>query len=642
MKTSFPVAFLFVMLIQTSWAQDFDSLDLYREIELEEIEIFGNRFQTTYDNKIKNIEVLSKKELNLLPAQSLPEVLNYLPGVDIRQRGPVGVQGDVSILGGGFEQALVLVNGIKMNDPQTGHHNLNVPVNLNNIKQIEVIKGPGARIYGQNAFTGAINIVTDIPDKRLIDLNGYYGTWGSIGYNVGVSLPVGNYKQYLSYSRDQSDGYRKNTDYDLSNLYYEGELKFSDNQSLKLMAAHMSRDFGANGFYAFPTDSNQYEEVKTNLVNITHKIESAFIKNTFRAYFRNNRDSYIFHKENPQWYHNIHTTWVTGIENHAVFKSLLGSTGVGVEVRNERIIGTNKTEGGDTDLGFRERQNYGLYLEHSFLLAQNKLEIVPGFHYNHYSTFGSALLPGIDIGYNLSPYVKIYANAGMTYRIPTFFDLYYQSPAEIGNPDLVPEEAITYEAGISYLKNGINIESTVFVRNGTNIIDWENVPLNDSTFIWQSSNLSDVTTTGAEFSVKLFPQVFAKSWKVLPVRQLYASYVWLDQEVENKGGVESRYALTGLTNQFIFGVDQKLFRSLTYNLNVRYVDRQGEIRINRSGDILQREPYWLLDIRLNYALTQNMNFYLEATNLLDNEYVEVQTPMPGRWVRAGFKMDIQY
>src|SRR5690606_34953561 len=139
--------------------------------------------QLPFSKQSRNISLISKLQIETAPARSLAEVLSFVPGLDIRQRGVTGVQADVSIRGGSFEQTLMLLNGIKLSDPQTGHHMMNIPLPLVNIDRVEVLKGPASRVFGQNAYAGAINVITELSDKRYARVQGYAGDFGMKGIN---------------------------------------------------------------------------------------------------------------------------------------------------------------------------------------------------------------------------------------------------------------------------------------------------------------------------------------------------------------------------------------------------------------------------------------------------------------------------
>ena len=104
--------------------------------------------------------IITAKDIKHLPVQNVNELLAYVSGVDIRQRGPMGTQADIGIRGSTFDQVLVMVDGVRMSDPQTGHHQMNLPVPLQMIERIEIIRGTAARRYGLNALGGVVNVIT--------------------------------------------------------------------------------------------------------------------------------------------------------------------------------------------------------------------------------------------------------------------------------------------------------------------------------------------------------------------------------------------------------------------------------------------------------------------------------------------------
>lgn len=201
-------------------AQVFSQVDSSKFV-LKEVVVKENRMQIPFLKVSQNITLITKANIQATPARSLQEVLAFTPGIDVRQRGISGVQADIGIRGGSFEQTLILVNGIKLSDPQTGHHMMNIPVPLQAIERIDVLIGPGSRIFGQNAYAGAINIITALPEKKSIVVQGFGGDFGMLGGNVYAALPIRKYKQVVSASHDASKGYWHNSDFKVSNMYYE-------------------------------------------------------------------------------------------------------------------------------------------------------------------------------------------------------------------------------------------------------------------------------------------------------------------------------------------------------------------------------------------------------------------------------------
>lgn len=194
----------------------------------------------------------------------------------------------------------MLVNGIKLSDPQTGHHMVNIPVPLASVQRIDVLKGPASRIYGQNAYAGAINIITELPESFNLQAGLYGGDFGMRGGSFQVSLPIGKFKQSLAVSHDASDGHWHNSDYSINTIFYEAGIDLNDFQELKTILSYANRDFGANGFYtsSFP---DQWESIQTGLAAISHTLEKGNTYLQSRAYWRSNKDEFLLKRNDPSF-----------------------------------------------------------------------------------------------------------------------------------------------------------------------------------------------------------------------------------------------------------------------------------------------------------------------------------------------------
>ena len=292
-----------------------------------------NRLSLPFSDNSRSIELITQRDIQQLNPTSINELLQLVAGVDLRQRGVNGVQADVSIRGGTFEQTLILLNGVRLLDPQTGHHMMNIPVSVSAIERIEIIKGPAARIYGQNAFAGAINIVTKSQDDTAISLMGEYGQHNMANLFASVSLPIGNYKQTISGSFNSSDGYRHNTDYNITNVFYQSQFEVG-NSKLDLMAGHIDRKFGGNAFYGRETFTEQYEEVATSFISLGNQFKIREWRIKPRVSYRRNKDNWQFDRADPDFFQNFHTTQVITGEVHSSFTHSLGQLGIGVEYNN--------------------------------------------------------------------------------------------------------------------------------------------------------------------------------------------------------------------------------------------------------------------------------------------------------------------
>jgi len=531
---------------------------------------------------------------------------------------------------------LILLNGIKLSDPQTGHHLLNIPVNIDNIEQIEVLKGPAARIFGQNAFSGAINIITKVPDQRKVTLDAYGGSFGTYGLTGAVALPTKGFKQYLSYSYDASDGYMENTDFKINNLFYQSDLDVGAG-TIKVFGGFIDKKFGANSFYttSFP---GQYEETTALLISAGYQYNNHNLVIKPRIYWRRHDDEFLLVRENPDFYRNLHTTNVIGSEVNGSYRSSLGLTGIGLEYRRELIKSNNLRRPDQPSEGFslNDRDNVGIFLEHQFEILQH-LDITPGVYFNYFSDYGWNYFPGIDAGYQLTSSLRAFGNIGKSFRIPTYTDLYYVGPDNVGNPDLSPEEATSFEFGLRHMKNGVRLSAVYFNRDATNLIDYvreirldevSGQPLPDSLQgPFQPKNFANVNTQGLELSAELdFRQMIAKNaW----IKNIFLSYNYLNSDLQDQVDFQSRYFIDNLRHQFVASIRHSIFKNIEHNLRMRYNERVG------------MEDYYVMDSRISWN-HKDLKLYGEVTNLTNQDYRETITQMPGRWFRFGVQYQINY
>ncbi|MCH7403158.1 TonB-dependent receptor plug domain-containing protein [Belliella kenyensis] len=591
-------------------------------VELGEVVISENRIEIPFNKTSRNISIISRKDIETTPARSLQEVLAFTPGVDVRQRGVTGVQGDIGIRGGGFEQTLMLINGIKMTDPQTGHHIMNIPIPLQAIQRVEVMKGPASRIFGQNAYAGAVNIVTTLPETASLNIQNYGGDFGMKGASIVSSLPVklpfGLYKQTLSVSHDASNGHWYNSDYKVNNVFYEGGLDINDQHEIRTMIGYTERDFGANGFYtnSFP---DQWESIQTFLASLSHTFEKKQLYIQTRAYWRKNDDEFRLRRNEPAFFTNLHTSHTTALEINSRYQSQFGTSGFGVEGRNEKINSTN--------LGNRQRTFLGVFAEHRIEFWED-FDFRAGVYSNYYDEYGWKHFPGAELGYQINNSSRLYTNYGASYRIPSFTDLYYQDPSNLANPNLVPEEAQSFEIGYKFQKNGLRAELVYFNRYSKNLIDWYREPstVSPNPNRWTPRNISEVTFQGIETGIQY---AFGASSKNIKLKEATLSYNFIDANLMQNSGVESRNTLSALRHQLIGGIKTEWFNDFEMNVKARYLERMA------------LDPYFLLDVRVDYKRLKTFGLFAEASNVTNSDYIEAGfVQMPGRWFRAGINLNL--
>ncbi|MDR3327429.1 MAG: TonB-dependent receptor [Prevotellaceae bacterium] len=570
--------------------------------ELENIIIDGNTISLPFSQTSANVQIITKQQIEQSPSTSIAELLSYSSGVDIRQRGVHGVQADISIRGSSNEQVLVLINGIRLSDSQTGHNMMNLPFSMASVERIEIIKGPAARRFGQNAYAGVINIITkplDVDDVVVSALGGEFGTY-SLG--AGINLAGKKFSQFVQAETSHSDGYRYNTDYSNKNVWYQNSYKLK-NGDLHLQGGVVEKKFGANGFYS-TASAQEYEETQTSLLSFGTVQKFGNFRLNADAYWRRSQDMYLNVRSNPAAYRNMHIGNNVGINVNSNYKWKLGVTGAGVEVRKEFLASNN--------LGAHNQFITSIFLDHHLTLLDDKLDITPGVNFADYEDFGSFWYPGIDIGYRLNENNKIFANVGKTYRVPTYTDIYYSGPNNEGNPDLKPENAWSYELGYRFNNKNILATVSLFHRESKNLIDWTKQNEADK---WKPENIAHVNTGGVEmdFTHRFFVS-FIKSYSV--------GYTYIDNELKKTKGF-SKYAFDNLRHQLVVKLEHKIVKNFTNQIVWRYNDRATLSNYN------------LLDDRLNYQL-KNFSIFMQINNITNAKYIETNlVPMPGRWLEIG-------
>ncbi|SMP93138.1 iron complex outermembrane recepter protein [Epilithonimonas pallida] len=576
-----------------------------QEKAIDEVNLQGRFLSIPYNDVNENVTVITRQQIENSPATSIDELLQFHSGLDIRRRGSNGVQSDISIRGSSFEQVLILINGIRMNDSQTGHNTFNIPFDISAVERIEIMKGSSAKLYGQNVFAGVINIVTKSSAEEKVTIKAQGGDFKTYDLSASATFGSEKFTNLLTVSNGASDGYRYNTDYQIRNVFYQNKLKLNEG-SLSLQAGFSEKKFGANGFYASPTYTNQYEETQASVVSLQYQQKFGKLSLNSSLYWRRGQDMYLLKRDNPAFYRNMHIGNNAGGTVNLSYESSLGITNFGVDYRKEFLTSSN--------LGERKRDVTQVFFDHQFKFFNQKLEINPGASWANYSG-DNFFYPGVDVGYIFSPNHKIFGAVSKGFRIPTFTDLYYVSPTEKGNPNLIPESALSSELGYRFQNQKILAKVSGFIRNTHNGIDWLK-PTPES--IWTAENVGKINLKGfeTEFRHQLFDFLNYR-----------LNYTYLDNQYKNKE--LSRYALQNLRHQLVGEINVKFLKFFSNQLIYRYTER-----VNLGS-------YNTLDEQLNFRY-EDFNFYVLINNLTNTKYIETNlVPMPGRWFHIGVTYQIK-
>ncbi|MCX8028355.1 MAG: TonB-dependent receptor [Thermodesulfovibrionales bacterium] len=582
------VFFCFFLLITTS---------TFAEDRLPEIVVNAPLYGLDAHNATRHIEIVYQEEILSNPVHSVAEILKYISSVDVMQRGPFGVQSDVGIRGGGFEHTLILLNGMRINDPQTGHHNLNIPLGLNDIERIEIIPSGMGLLYSAGSFGGVINIVTRSRSDKTFEGMFSLGSNSFIDANASIYAKKGDMSVNMSISGQKSDGYRLNTDFNIKSI----QLNI-DTKDVGLFSGYTDKRFGANGFYSLKYPL-QWENTKTFFLSGRLKTRIEDIRFEPSILYRHGYDYYILDRTNPDFYKNTHNTQLVNI-----------ILPIQYEQNNQVMTGGLDLSFDDIDstrLGKHNRNSQAFFVG---LINKGKISTSTlDLRLDRFSKLDRIeVSPSLSLSYRLSDYMKLRAAFNRSFRLPSYTELYYTSPIHQGNDKLKPEISYNLEGGIDVSKDFLNTKFTIFKRWGRDVIDW--IKKGD---IWVSDNIDNLDTIGITISTFLYMKEGSS---------LKLDYTWLNQQNDTLSNAYGRYLRHKINSIFSY----KLSNSINSNLVVSY-----QKRVSQSS-------YVLVDMKLIKKVDIDnikVNLFVEGKNLLNKGYEDFTgLPMPGRSLFLGMNM----
>ena len=613
-----------------------------KEATLEDVEVTGSRAPLALGQAVRMVTVLSRDEIQAAAVQSINDLLKIAVGVDVRQRGPIGAQTDVSIRGGTNEQITILLNGINIYDPQTGHNSFDFPCDLSDIERIEILEGPAGRIYGTSSLVGAINIVTRKPlpaspkgEKHLI-LRAEGGSFGyaSIGGCISLLSNKGGWEGSLSTSFTRSDGYSRskaghlNSDYNGFKAFYQGSLYQHSMFKIQWHIGLSTKGYGSNTFYSAKFDE-QYERTTKIYTALQGELTIGKLHVRPAVYWNRGYDRFeLIRGSEERVPFNYHRSDVFGIHLNSYFDWYLGRTAFGAEFRNEDIVSTNlgeplKEPFSHYKVGLN-RSNLSFHLEHNILLKRFTLSAGFIAIKNTWNQMPFTLYPGIDASYRIGDYWKVYASYNSSLRMPSFTELYYSVGGHKADKYLKPEELHAVEGGMKYSNRWLTAQASIFYHHARNMIDWV-MDTRAPEAVWQSVNHTKLNTFGQEITVNC---------QLSKVNCQFA-YCHLHQQKQETAYLQSQYSLEYLRHKVTASLRWSLTDNLRLSVNYRWQDRMGNYT-NLNGAVCDYHPYSVIDARIDWH-QDNYTLYLEGNNLTGHHYIDYgNVPQPGCWITAGY------
>ncbi|MGA3333226.1 MAG: TonB-dependent receptor [Terracidiphilus sp.] len=562
----------------------------------------------------RSVEILPVKGESLA-AESPQDFLRQDSSVFLEERGAGGGQADLVLRGGSFEQTLVLLNGFRINDAQTSHHNLDLPVPLEAMDSIQVLEGAGSTLHGVDALSGVVDFLTAAPDRDSIFLRGGEGSFESNEETLLAGATRGRWSGRVTAERNFSTGFMADRDYrneDASGESWMGsKLGVTD-----LMFAGSDRAFGANQFYG---DYPSWERTKgwfgSARQELGSQTEAAFA-------YRRHTDEFVLFRDDPAIYENNHMdgSWQGSLrrtENLPAGTLLL----MGLEADGDSIHSNN--------LGLHARNRGAGYVDVDLRPAKKRWSLSAGAREEIFSGGAKAVLsPELAGSLRVASSLKLRATGGYGFRIPTYTDLYYSDPSTLGNANLKPESVWTGDGGADWTPSTkIELSATGFYSQQHGTIDYvksatvpnANLPAGCPANIWCADNLNGLHFAGVETSFTWIPkksQTVRIEWTALHGAQT---------------------ALHGLESEYVFNYPVE-------NIHASWTWAMGhDIVLTNAVQLAERYqqtvyPVW------NATLTRNawkVRPYLRLMNASNTGYQEITgVNMPPREIMGGVAVQI--
>lgn len=610
-------------------------------IKLGEVQVGASVLELRQRQSGRSVTIITAEQIRQLPVSSIDEIIRFIPGLENQSRNLYGVQTDYSIRGSTFNQVLVMIDGIRLNDPLTGHFSGYIPLTLSDIYRIEVIRGPDAVIYGPDAVGGLINFITYNPGQRNDSLlignikagTGQYALrYADAGFNSSsAKMNYGGGFKLLS-----SDGFPDKDNFRNDFLLRTATMSLSFNASDRIRASFRtavdSRDFSARRFYTVSTADTARENVRIWWTQMNIIITGERSVTNFDAAYRSTGDEFLFNPLTPPNKHHTNSTIIQIRNNRELSHKIRVSTGF---QGNYRTIKSN-------DRGNHQEFSGGIYSLGS-LSFQNNMVLSAGLRMELDPNTNIEFLPQLNMSWNRG-LLTFRGLAGKSIRTPDFTEKYVStnltglaSGRNLGNPLLVSERSWNVEAGTDLnIAPGIVIELTLFNRQGFKLIDYvltpgseiqSKNPLNPEAVYLYAENLNKLTINGIE-AILSFDRKIGREGNL----NTYLGYTL--QQLSPSAKEISKY-ISNMSRQF-------------FVFNATYFHNRTGVFFN--GIFKQRDPeyaalinstlspsYWLFNTKVSYAVVRGklfMDFRVEnILNISYNDFLGAE--LPGRWLSGG-------
>lgn len=627
-KTFF-LAFLLVLfsgrlIAQNKIVEKTDSLGAYK---ISDVVITATKTEENSLRLANSITVIDSAEIADRNVQNLIDLLRTEPGISTTSQGGAGTLTNVYLRGGKPDYTLVLVDGVELNlnnDPNGVFDFASFP--LENIERVEILRGPQSTIYGADAMSGVINIITKkgsgAPGFSLSALGGSYNTFklnaSSLGEidNFNYSLSLGRHKSdgfssaNEKYNNTEKDGFHK--DQIISTIGYD----FSENikNDVFVRFSKSESDLDQSGIYG-DDPTYKFEQEEINLNNVTRisllsdvwnqKIGLSFVRNVRKYQFdetinnpASSRSMYDGRKYKFEWQNNF-----SMIDNNLI--------SFGIDFQYDEAFSEYLYFSSFNYESVFPKNNskiFGAYLLDQIKIGQSFFASI-GARVDNHNKFGSAITYQFAPAYIIwETGTKLKATVGSGYKAPSLFNLF--DPA-FGNADLKPEKSLGIDAGIEqfFWNDGISFGATYFFNRFDDMFGFD-----PSTF--KTININKAQTSGVEVFFTLKP---------LSQFNLKANYTYtIAEDITDGISNEEKQLLRIPEHKVGLFLSCNFMDAANTNVELIYTGKREDKDFSTfPATRLELKEYFLVNLSANYELNKYLQLNFRIENLLDSDFMEV-------------------
>ncbi len=616
----------FVCFVQNSFAKEAE--------RLQEVIITATKIPTPSEQFGASVEIITRDDIEKSRAVEVIDLLRKVPGLIVSQSGSKGGTSSLFVRGGESDYNLIMIDGVQVNQSAGAFDFSNLTTE--NIERIEIIKGSHSAIYGSDAISSVINIITRKGHEKLeLYLSGAVGArkenknliWE---YKSGISSGNERYGYSLSFGRSSDEGILDfNNDY--TNNTYTGTLNLIPDEKLKFSITAIYQD----SKFEFPTGSagDRFDVLDPG----------QFSENDIIVIGAN-----ISHRTTTWWENTLSLGWTdqerkNKDEDNGIEIDPFGGLESNVEERRQtadyrsNIFFDNNNFSSVTTLGFEyekekydgfglnnSRNNYAYYIQEQFGLYE-RLFITAGVRLDDNENYGTEFTPRVSVSYLIKEYgTKLRSSVGRGIKEPSFFEN-FASGFATGNPNLEPEESLSIEGGIDQLffNNNLEIYFTYFWNKFENLIQYKFEGFANGT---DYANIQEAKTKGIEIG---------GNFNISSELTLGLSYVYLDSEVTEDGGLSSAGFSEGSKlirrpNHYFSLVANYFYKDFNLNASGTYIGKRDDLNFAEfPSKRVENDGYFKADLAGSYKLPLNFSYLSSATvftriqNLFNKDYEDV-------------------